>query len=195
MINIILFFILIFSISTYSNDIAYFSANKKENVELFSTIPDGFIFEFSNPKKEYKIIVKTNVNLATLSFDFIEDKKTNQYFLLNNYLFTPNKKIKLHNLELVLFPEIQLQNFIKNPNQKKIEYMGMRLKKIKPYITIAKKIESKDNNIKVEITFKKVSRLFVKFIYYYNSNGIAITKEGYFSGSKKPQYYMIKNYE
>lgn len=188
--------ILFLSITTniFPEDMRYFSATKKEIIENFSSLSNGFIFEFDSPKKQYTIIIHTNENFATMNFTHIVDNQTNNYFLKNNRIITPKKEINLKNLELILFPEVQLQNFVKDSTQQEICYMGMRLEKMKAYATIAKKIAHTNNSTKVQVTFKNVPATFVKFIYYFNSNGIAISKEGYFAGSKTPKYHMIKNY-
>ncbi len=198
---LLLSFLLTILSSSYSLDIIYNSDNNKIR-ETITTIKNGISYNFNTDKKTYQILMLTNENHATVSFTNITKKETNAFYIFNGNLITihkgKRKNIELHNLELILLPEVQLQNFIQNKELTNMQFITFRLSDLKPYIAQANKIPTIVTNIKniphtiVEISYENISPKTVKFIYYYNPEGIASKKEGYFIGAKKPQLNLMK---
>ena len=186
----------------YSADLVYISDGKKEIRETISSISNGVMYNFQSDKKSAQIIMRTNENLATLSFTNITKKGTNAFYLLGGNLVTiqkgKKKTIKLQNLEIILLPEIQLQNFIQNTNLTIMRYLTIRASDGKTLTAQANKILHTTTNINsvphsiVNIHYDDVSPKKVRFVYYFDTNGIASKKEGYFFGAKKPQLNLIK---
>lgn len=44
----------------------------------------------------------------------------------------------------------------------------------------------------VKINYEGISPNIVRFVYYFDPDGIASKKEGYFTGAKTPQFDLIK---
>ena len=199
---ILLFLLLGNVLPLYSADIVYISDDKKEIRETITSTSSGVIYNFESDKKSSQIIMCTNENLATLSFTNITKKGTNAFYLLGGNLVAiqkgKKKTIKLQNLEIILLPEIQLQNFIKNTNLTTMRYITIRASDSKTYIVQADKVPYTTTNINnvphsiVNIHYDDVSPKKIRFVYYFDSDGIASKKEIYFLGAKKPQMSFIK---
>ena len=186
----------------YSADIVYISDDKKEIRETISSTSNGMFYNFESDKKLSQIIMSTNENLATLSFTNITKKGTNAFYLLGGNLVTiqkgEKKIIELQNLEIILLPEIQLQNFIKNTNLTTIRYVTIKASASKTYTVQADKVLHKTTNINnvphsiVNIHYDGISPKKMRFVYYFDTNSIASKKEMHFLGTKKPQLSFIK---
>ena len=201
--RLLLLFLLLGNIlPLYSADIVYISDGKKEIRETITSTSSGVIYNFESDKKSSQIIMRTNENLATLSFTNITKKGTNAFYLFGGNLVAiqkgKKKTIKLQNLEIILLPEIQLQNFIKNTNLTTMRYITIRASDSKTYIVQADKVLHTTTNINnvphsiVNIHYDDVSPKKIRFVYYFDSDGIASKKEIYFLGAKKPQMSFIK---
>ncbi len=201
--RLLLLFLLLGNIlPLYSADIVYISDGKKEIRETITSTSSGVIYNFESDKKSSQIIMRTNENLATLSFTNITKKGTNAFYLFGGNLVAiqkgKKKTIKLQNLEIILLPEIQLQNFIKNTNLTTMRYLTIRASDSKTFTAQADKVLHTTTNINsvphsiVNIHYDDVSPKKVRFVYFFDSNGIASKKEMYFLGAKKPQLSFIK---
>ena len=201
--RLLLLFLLLGNIlPLYSADIVYISDGKKEIRETITSTSSGVIYNFESDKKSSQIIMRTNENLATLSFTNITKKGTNAFYLFGGNLVAiqkgKKKTIKLQNLEIILLPEIQLQNFIKNTNLTTMRYITIRASDSKTFTAQADKVLHTTTNINsvphsiVNIHYDDVSPKKVRFVYFFDSNGIASKKEMYFLGAKKPQLSFIK---
>ena len=93
-------------------------------------------------------------------------------------------------MEVIIFPEIQLQDFVKNKELTNTEYVAVRLTDYKPFYAKVKKIPDMITNINdiphtiVQVNYNKIPSAFVRFVYYFDPNGIASKKEAYFFGAK-----------
>ena len=201
--RLLLLFLLLGNIlPLYSADIVYISDGKKEIRETITSTSSGVIYNFESDKKSSQIIMRTNENLATLSFTNITKKGTNAFYLFGGNLVAiqkgKKKTIKLQNLEIILLPEIQLQNFIKNTNLTTMRYLTIRASDGKTFTAQADKVLHTTTNINsvphsiVNIHYDDVSPKKIRFVYFFDSNGIASKKEMYFLGAKKPQLSFIK---
>ena len=201
--RLLLLFLLLGNIlPLYSADIVYISDGKKEIRETITSTSSGVIYNFESDKKSSQIIMRTNENLATLSFTNITKKGTNAFYLFGGNLVAiqkgKKKTIKLQNLEIILLPEIQLQNFIKNTNLTTMRYLTIRASDSKTFTAQADKVLHTTTNINsvphsiVNIHYDDVSPKKIRFVYFFDSNGIASKKEMYFLGAKKPQLSFIK---
>ncbi|MGL4389101.1 MAG: hypothetical protein ACRCTJ_06895 [Brevinema sp.] len=147
-------------------------------------------------KKKLNYTVETNVNSATVGFTNIMESEniTNEFFIMSGKIITPHKTIDIGFMEIVLFPEIQLKSFITNTNLMEIIYKGIRTETQDINTLTAKKLppESKDSDIiAVEMTIENVPAKAVRFLYYFNKEGVAVKKEGFFGFSKKPKFTLV----
>ncbi|MGL4394266.1 MAG: hypothetical protein ACRCS8_03475 [Brevinema sp.] len=187
-----------FAVANNSVTQTYFD-KEKSITEVFKHTVNGFIYEYSTPKKKMHYIVETNVNSATLGFtNIIEDTTTNEFYIMSGKIFTPVKTIDIGFMEIVLFPEIQLQNFATNTNLMEITYKGINAENNDIETLVAKKIvledgdSNKSNNIiPIEMTIENVPSSGFRLMYYYNQDGIAVKKEGFFGLGKKPKFSLI----
>ena len=198
------FFLLVNFLPLYSLDITYISDSKKEIRETITatTTNNNIFYNYQEGDKSSQIIMRTNENHATLSFTNITKRGTNVFYFFGGNLATPQKGkrkiIELKGLEIILLPEIQLQNFIKNTNLTTIHYITIKLADGKAYAAQANKVLHTTTNINdvphtiVNIHYTDVSPKKVRFVYYFDPNGIASKKETYFFGAKKPQLSLIK---
>ena len=186
----------------YSEDITYISNNKKKIRETIVKIDDGLCYNYIEGKRTFQVFMLTNENHTAISFTNITKKRTNFLYLADGDLVTTykgkKKVIELKDLEVIIFPEIQLQDFIQNKELTNTEYVAVRLTDYKPFYAKVKKIPDVITNINdvphtiVQVNYNKIPSAFVKFVYYFDPNGIASKKEGYFFGVKKPQLSLIK---
>ena len=186
----------------YSEDITYISANKKKIRETIVNIDKGLCYNYIEGKRTFQVFMLTNKNHKAISFTNITKKRTNFFYLSNKNLVTTNKGkikvIKSKGLDIIIFPEIQLQDFVKNKELTNTEYVAIRLTDYKPFYAKVKKIPDMITNINniphtiVQVNYNKIPSAFVKFVYYFDPNGIASKKEGYFFGARKPQLNLIK---
>ena len=198
----LLFFFLGNVFPLYSAKVTYASNNKKKIHETITSISNSIFYNYKEDKQSYQIFMHTNENLATLSFTNITRRGTNAFYFFGGNLATTQKGkrkiIELYNMEVILLPEIQLQNFIKNKNLTNMHYMTIRLENGKAHTAQASKILNTITNINnvphtmVRIHYIDVSPKKMRFIYYFDPNGIASKKEGYFNRAKKPQLSLIK---
>ena len=186
----------------YSEEITYISANKKKIRETIVKIDNGLCYKYTEGKKNFQVFMLTNKNHTAISFTNITKTRTNYFYLSDGDLVTTykgkRKVIELRDLEVIIFPEIQLQDFIQNKELTNTEYVAIRLTDYKAFFAKVKKIPDKITNINniphtiVQVNYNKIPSGFVKFIYYFDPNGIASKKEGYFFGARKPQLNLIK---
>ena len=186
----------------YSEDITYISGNKKKIRETIVSMSDGLYYNYTEGKRSFQVFMLTNENHKAISFTNITKKRTNFFYLSDGDLITTykgkRKVIELKDLEVVIFPEIQLQDFIKNKELTNTQYVAVRLTDYKAFFAKVKKIPNKITNINniphtiVQVNYNNIPSGFVKFMYYFDPNGIASKKEGYFFGAKNPQLNLIK---
>lgn len=179
----------------YAQELIYNDTNLNIT-EIFRHVEHGFIYEKITEKKTTKFIIETNVNGASIGITNISDEKhqTNEFFIVGGKLITPVKSIEIGYLEVLPFAEIQLQNFITNPSEKEISYVTIRTENLEPSIVTAKKLPINNKNsslIEVEITINGVSSKFVRFLYLFDKEGIALKKQGFFGFSKDPKFTLI----
>ena len=163
---------------------------------------DGLYYNYTEGKRSFQVFMLTNENHKAISFTNITKKRTNFFYLSDGDLITTykgkRKVIELKDLEVVIFPEIQLQDFIKNKELTNTQYVAVRLTDYKAFFAKVKKIPNKITNINniphtiVQVNYNNIPSGFVKFMYYFDPNGIASKKEGYFFGAKNPQLNLIK---
>ncbi|MGL4563171.1 MAG: hypothetical protein ACRCVW_04875 [Brevinema sp.] len=185
------------SFAQQNGEITQTYIDKQRNItETFKHIPNGFIYKQTTPKKTFSYTVETNVNQATVAFtNIIETENiTNEFFIMSGKIITPEKTIDIGLMEIILFPEIQLQNFITNTNILEITYKGIRAETAAIDTIIAKKITNESNNsdlLPIQITIESVPSNIVRIMYYFNKEGIAVRKEGFFGFSKKPKFSLL----
>ena len=186
----------------HSADITYIGNNNKEIRETITSTSNGLIYDYQEGAKSSHLFILTNENHSTLSFTHTTKQRTNNFYLFEGSLVSVQKgkqKItKLEGLELILLPEIQLQNFIQNKELTTMRYMTLRLETCKAYVIQTSKVPDMITNINntphtmLEISYEGVSPNIIRFVYYFDPNGIASKKEGYFNGARKPQFNLIK---
>ena len=199
----LLFFFLGIVLPLYCTDIIYTSDNKKEILEtITSSTKNNIIYNYKEDGELSQVFMRTNENFATLSFTNITRKGTNVFYFFGGNLATTQKEqkkiIKLKGLEIILLPEIQLQNFIKNEKLTTMHYITIKLANGKAYTAQANKVLHTTTNINgtphsiVNIHYIDVSQKKIRFVYYFDPNGIASKKETYFNRAKKPQISLTK---
>ena len=198
----LLFFFLGNIVPLYGAKITYTSNNKKKIRETITSTKDNVFYTYKEGKKSSQIFMRTNENLATLSFTNVTKRGTNAFYFFGGNLATTQrgkrKIIELNNMEVILLPEIQLQNFIRNTNLSVMRYMTIRLENCKAHTAQANKVLNTITNINdvphtiVRVQYADISPKKMRFMYYFDPNGIASKKETYFNGAKKPQVSLIK---
>ena len=186
----------------YGADIVYISDNKKEIRETITSTSNSVFYNYQEGEESSQVFLLTNENHATLSFTNITKKGTNAFYLFGGSLATiqegKKKIIALKNLEIILLPEIQLQNFIQNKELTNMRYITIRLSDSEILTVQAHKIPDVITNINnvphtmVEIHYDDISPKKIRFVYYFDPDGIASKKETYFSRAKKPQVSLTK---
>ena len=186
----------------YGAKITYISNNKKKIQETITSTKNNIFYNYQEGKKSSQIFMRTNENLATLSFTNITKRGTNAFYFFGGNLATTQrgrrKIIELNNLEVILLPEIQLQNFIKNKKLTIMRYMTIRLENCRIYTAQANKVLHTITNINnvphtiVQVHYTDVSPKRIRFVYYFDPDGIASKKEAYFNRAKKPQVSLTK---
>ncbi|MGL4366977.1 MAG: hypothetical protein ACRCTQ_01645 [Brevinemataceae bacterium] len=193
----IIMILFVIKTNTYSQQTTLFTYNDTQKKALHEEIGQNknkltTKFIGKKEKDNYEMIVTTNINAGTTEFSIIKQNTTNEFNVLYGKLSGAKTIWDLKGLELILIPEIQLKNFVLNNAQKEFHYMGMRIQNLSVHQNTATKIETnKDGLLLVEITIDNVPKGFVKLHYYFNKNGTAEIKQGFFAGSSKPAFNLV----
>lgn len=197
-----LWFILVAPANSQGKEL-YYDDSKRGITEQFLHQDGGLIYNYRRGKQAFEVMMNTNKNNYTIAFTNITEKRTNFFSLSEGNLLSTNFKkqkiIDLQGLDLIIFPEIQLRDFVTNTNKTIMSYVTIKLDDCQHFTAIAKKhpqFTTTLNGIKhsiVEVYFANISPEIIRYIYYFDPQGIATKKEVYFLRPQKPYIDLEKD--